>query len=50
MYVPFSRPLAENGVIGDIDVQFHNAGGVLFGVSDYVPALEDYISAAITSA
>ena len=33
----------KNGVIGDIDVQFHNAGAVLFGVSDYVPALEDYI-------
>mgnify|MGYP006280454993 CR=1 FL=1 len=33
----------KSGVIGDIDVQFHNAGGVLFGVTDYVPALEDYI-------
>lgn len=33
----------RSGAINDIDVQFHNAGGVLFGVSDYVPALEDYI-------
>lgn len=30
-------------VLKDIDIQFHNAGGVLFGVKDYVPALEHYI-------
>ncbi|WP_304526008.1 FAD/NAD(P)-binding oxidoreductase [Halomonas sp. I5-271120] len=28
----------------DIDVSFCNAGGVLFGVSDYVPALQRYIT------
>ena len=33
----------RKGVIGDIDIQFHNAGGVLFGVKDYVPALEAYV-------
>ena len=27
----------------DIDVSFHNAGGVLFGVKDFVPALMDYV-------
>ncbi len=31
------------GVLKDIDVQFMNAGGVLFGVKDYVPALEEYV-------
>ena len=31
------------GVLKDIDIQFMNAGGVLFGVKDYVPALEEYI-------
>lgn len=31
------------GVLKDIDIQFMNAGGVLFGVKDYVPALEQYI-------
>ncbi|MBU1357703.1 MAG: TIGR01244 family phosphatase [Gammaproteobacteria bacterium] len=33
----------RNGVLKDIDVQFCNAGGVLFGVPDYVPALMEYI-------
>ncbi|MGV6811717.1 MAG: TIGR01244 family sulfur transferase [Brevirhabdus sp.] len=33
----------RNGLIGDIDVQFMNAGGVLFGVKEYVPALMKYI-------
>jgi len=33
----------RNGVLKDIDIQFMNAGGVLFGVKDYVPALEKYI-------
>ena len=32
------------GVLGNIDVAFMNAGGVLFGVKDYVPALEAYIA------
>ncbi|HEX5486463.1 MAG TPA: TIGR01244 family sulfur transferase [Limnobacter sp.] len=31
------------GVKSDIDVVFHNAGGVLFGVPEYVPALMEYI-------
>jgi len=30
-------------VLGDIDVSFHNAGPVLFGVADYVPALMEYV-------
>lgn len=33
----------RRGVLKDIDIHFHNAGGVLFGVKDYVPALEKYI-------
>ncbi|MGH1453996.1 MAG: TIGR01244 family sulfur transferase [Paracoccaceae bacterium] len=31
------------GVLPNVDVQFMNAGGVLFGVKDYVPALEAYV-------
>jgi sulfide:quinone oxidoreductase len=31
------------GRIGEIDVEFHNAGAVLFGVKEYVPALMRYI-------
>ncbi|GGZ07150.1 bifunctional protein tyrosine phosphatase family protein/NAD(P)/FAD-dependent oxidoreductase [Novosphingobium colocasiae] len=31
------------GVLDDIDVQFHTAGAVLFGVAAYVPALMDYV-------
>ncbi len=30
--------------LADIDVSFYNAGGVLFGVPEYVPALEKYVS------
>ncbi len=30
-------------IIGNIDIQFMNAGGVLFGVKDYVPALMEYV-------
>jgi len=30
-------------VLKDIDIQFCNAGGVLFGVKDYVPALQGYM-------
>lgn len=33
----------RNSVLNNIDVDFMNAGGVLFGVSDYVPALQSYI-------
>jgi len=33
----------RKGVLGDIDIRFMNAGGVLFGVKDYVPALEKYV-------
>ena len=31
------------GVLNDIDIAFHNAGGVLFGVKDYVPSLMKYV-------
>lgn len=31
------------GVLGDIEVEFRNAGAVLFGVADYVPALMSYV-------
>ncbi|MDG1119031.1 MAG: TIGR01244 family sulfur transferase [Flavimaricola sp.] len=33
----------RRGVLKDVDIQFNNAGGVLFGVKDYVPALMEYI-------
>ena len=33
----------REGVLKDIDIHFMNAGGVLFGVKDYVPALESYV-------
>jgi sulfide:quinone oxidoreductase len=33
----------RKGHIRDIDIQFMNAGGVLFGVKDYVPALMEYV-------
>ena len=33
----------KTGVLKNIDIQFMNAGGVLFGVKDYVPALEKYV-------
>jgi sulfide:quinone oxidoreductase len=33
----------RRGVLNNIDIQFMNAGGVLFGVKDYVPALMNYI-------
>lgn len=33
----------RRGVLDRIDVQFHNAGAVLFGVKDYVPALMEYV-------
>lgn len=31
------------GMLKDVDVQFHTAGAVLFGVAAYVPALMDYV-------
>ena len=34
----------RNGRLNDIDVQFFNAGGVLFGVEHYVPELMKYIN------
>ena len=33
----------KTGRLKDLDIQFMNAGGVLFGVKDYVPALESYV-------
>jgi len=33
----------RTGPLADIDVAFYNAGAVLFGVADYVPALERYV-------
>ncbi|WP_020410729.1 bifunctional protein tyrosine phosphatase family protein/NAD(P)/FAD-dependent oxidoreductase [Hahella ganghwensis] len=33
----------RTGVLNNIDIQFYNAGGVLFGVKDYVPALMEYV-------
>ncbi len=33
----------RRGVLGNIDIDFMNAGGVLFGVKDYVPALMEYV-------
>lgn len=35
----------RQGVLGAIDIQFCNAGAVLFGVADYVPALMEYVKA-----
>lgn len=31
------------GVLKNIDIAFHNAGGALFGVPEYVPALMEYV-------
>ena len=33
----------RSGVLNNLDIDFFNAGEVLFGVKDYVPALSDYI-------
>lgn len=33
----------RRGVLKDIDIRFNNAGSVLFGVKEYVPALMDYV-------
>ncbi|HET6391045.1 TIGR01244 family sulfur transferase [Hyphomicrobium sp.] len=42
MYLSADHWLRE-GVLNKIDIEFFNAGGVLFGVADYVPALMDYV-------
>lgn len=34
---------SRRGVLEGIEVEFHNAGGALFGVADYVPALMKYV-------
>lgn len=34
----------KSGVLGNIDISFHSAADKLFGVPDYVPALEDYVA------
>ncbi|RKF22462.1 NAD(FAD)-dependent dehydrogenase [Altericroceibacterium spongiae] len=33
----------KQGCLNDMEVEFHNAGGVLFGVADYVPALMETV-------
>lgn len=33
----------REGLLKDIQIDFFNAGAVLFGVADYVPALQEYI-------
>jgi sulfide:quinone oxidoreductase len=35
----------RHGVLKDVDIRFCNAGAVLFGVADYVPALMEYVAA-----
>lgn len=35
----------RQGVLDQIEIEFCNAGAVLFGVADYVPALMEYIAA-----
>lgn len=42
MYLSCSK-WEKSGVLNAIDVQFHTAGAVLFGVAAYVPALMEYI-------
>lgn len=42
MYLSCTR-WEKSGVLADIDVQFHTAGAVLFGVPAYVPALMEYV-------
>lgn len=43
MYLSCTR-WEKSGVLPQIDVQFHTAGAVLFGVPAYVPALMDYVA------
>ncbi len=42
MYLSCSK-WERMGVLGDIDIQFHNTGAALFGVKEYVPALMEYV-------
>jgi sulfide:quinone oxidoreductase len=42
MYLSCHRWKKE-GILKNIDVQFHTAGAVLFGVAAYVPALMEYV-------
>jgi sulfide:quinone oxidoreductase len=35
----------REGVLRNVDIRFCNAGAVLFGVADYVPALMEYVNA-----
>lgn len=42
MYMSCSR-WEKAGILKDIDVQFHTAGAVLFGVAAYVPTLMEYV-------
>lgn len=42
MYLSCSK-WEKSGILKDIDVQFHTAGTVLFGVAAYVPALMEYV-------
>ncbi|WP_437883432.1 TIGR01244 family sulfur transferase [Pseudomonas sp. LRF_L74] len=35
----------RSGVLSDVEIEFHSAGAVLFGVPDYVPALMEYVGA-----
>ena len=37
--LPVGRPLVAHGRLKDIEIEFFNAGAVLFGVKEYVPAL-----------
>ena len=42
MYLSCSK-WEKQGVLDNIDVQFHNNGAALFGVKEYVPALMEYV-------
>lgn len=42
MYLSCSKWERE-GTLGNIDLQFHTAGAVLFGIQEYVPALMKYV-------
>lgn len=42
MYLSGSEWFKENK-IGDVEIEFYNAGGVLFGVEAYVPSLMKYV-------
>jgi sulfide:quinone oxidoreductase len=42
MYLSCDRWM-HDGRLGNIEVEFHTAGAVLFGVAAYVPALMDYV-------